>query len=395
VSPVAPEDFAQRLKRWAENELEGDDERAAIQQIEQQQERNAPTGLETVALAHIQAKPIVPVWPGALYAGKVTVLAGIPGDGKSLVSIDIASRVSVGAAWPCRDGRCQQGRVLLLSVEDDPADTIRPRADVADGDPKRIEFIRGVSRIDENGRRVLDTVSLIADLPEIEAKITAFGVVYFIVDPLTSFAGNDTNKTADMRRLLDSLSRMAARTGVAVLVITHLNKRSDARKAMQLVAGSHVITAAVRVALVTARDPNDRHRRLLLPIKLNIARDDGGFAFQVTVQQHQVCGEVPRVVWEADRVIDVTADEALIDSTPRAQAAVEKANEVQDWLRDLLRREPVLASSVWRQAKDKGYGERRVRAALKALKATCEILGYQGRWHYRLPPESDTKGVPV
>jgi putative DNA primase/helicase len=348
--------------------------------------------LETIALAHVEPKPIVPIWPGALYAGKVTVLAGLPGDGKSLVSIDLAARISVGAVWPCGDGRFQKGQTLLLSVEDDPADTIRPRADVAGADSTVIEYIKGVSRIDEEtGKRVLDTVSLIADLPNIEAKITGIGVIYFIVDPLTSFAGNDTNKTADMRRLLDSLSQMAARTGVAVLVITHLNKRSDARKALQLVAGSHVITAAVRVVLASALDPNDKQRRLLLPIKVNIARNEGGFAFRINAQPHRICGDIPRCNWEPARVLDLTADDALIDSTPRAQAAVERANEVQDWLRDLLRFEPVLAATMWSQAKARKYSERRVRAALKALKASCEILGYQGRWHYRLPPESDAK----
>jgi putative DNA primase/helicase len=373
------------LSLWVENELEGEDERLAIQQAEQQQERDAPTGVETIALAQIQAKPIVPLWPGALYAGKVTVLAGIPGDGKSLASVDVASRISAGAAWPVGAGRFKKGRTLLLSVEDDAADTIRPRVDVAGGDPDLIEYIRGVFRIDENGRRVLDTVSLIEDLPNIETKLIGLGVVFFIVDPLTSFAGNDTNKTADMRRLLDSLSQTAARTAVAILVIGHLNKRSDARRAMQLVAGSHVITAAVRVALVSARDPNDKERRLMLPIKLNIARDEGGFAFRINVRAHQVCGDTPRCDWESSRVLDLSADEALIDSTPRAQAAVEKANEVQDWLRDLLRAEPVPASSMWRQAKDKGYGEHRVRGALKAVGAVAEVLGYQGKWHYRLP----------
>jgi KaiC/GvpD/RAD55 family RecA-like ATPase len=375
------------------NELEQEDERAAIQQVEAEQETSAPPGLETIALARIHAKPIVPLWPGALYAGKVTVLAGLPGEGKSLASIDIASRISVGARWPCGDGAFEKAPVLLLSVEDDPADTIRPRADAAGGNTELIEYIKGVSRMDaETGKRVLDTVSLIADLFEIEAKISALGASFFIVDPLTSFAGNDTNKTADMRRLLDSLGLMAARTGVAVLVVTHLNKRSDARKAMQLVAGSHVIIAAVRVVLVTALDPNDKQRRLVLPIKRNIARDDGGFAFRIAEHLHEVCGQVPRCEWEPNRVLELSADEALIDSTPRAQAAVEKACEVQDWLRDLLRAEPVLAQDMWRRAKEKGFSERRVKNALRAIGASAENLGFQGRWHYRLPV-SITKNI--
>jgi putative DNA primase/helicase len=215
-----------------------------------------------------------------------------------------------------------------------------------------------------------------------------------VIDPLTSFADSDTNKTADMRRLLDAVAKMAARTGVAILVITHLNKRSDAKKAMQMVAGSHVIVAAVRVVLVTARDPNDKQRRLILPIKLNIGPDDLGFAFRVIARPHATCGDVPTCEWEAQTISDLNADDVLIDSTPRAQAAVEKQCEVQQWLRELLKAEPVEARVMWNKAKEKSYGERRVKTALKAIKATCEVLGYQGKWRWRLPV-SDISGIHV
>jgi len=87
----------------------------------------------------------------------------------------------------------------------------------------------------------------------------------------------------------------------------------------------------------------------------------------------------------------MSADDVLIDSTPRAQAAVEKSTEVCEWLRDLLKAGPVEARAMWNQAKDKGFGERRVKTALKIINATCEVLGYQGKWHYRLLPESDTR----
>lgn len=347
--------------------------------------------LVTVSMDTVAAKRIVPLWPGVLYAGKVTVVAGVPGDGKSLLSLDVAARLSAGSEWPCGNGRFTQGRVLLLTAEDDAADTIRPRLDVAGAVCRSVELVTGVSKIEDNGQRVLDPVSLVMDLPHIEQKLMELAAVLLIVDPLTSFAGSDTNKTADMRELLDNLSQMAARTGVAVLVITHLNKRSDARKALQLVAGSHVITAAVRVALVTARDPNDQPRRLLLPIKLNIDRDAGGFAFRIEAERHAV-GEIPRVEWERERVTDLTADEALIDSTPRAQAAVEKSVEVQDWARELLRSGPVAAKSVWKQAGERGFSERRVRNAMRAIKAVCELMGYQGEWHWRLPSVSDGNG---
>ena len=91
-----------------------------------------------------------------------------------------------------------------------------------------------------------------------------------------------------------------------------MNKRSDARKAMQMIAGSHVIVAAVRVVLVIARDPNDKARRLILPIKLNIGPEDLGFAFRVAARSHPTCGDVPTCDWERDNVSDVNADDVLI-----------------------------------------------------------------------------------
>jgi putative DNA primase/helicase len=341
--------------------------------------------LKVSRISLVIAKPIRPLWPGCLYHGKVTVLAGIPGDGKSLSALDIIARISSGGDWPVGDGKFLAATALLLTAEDDPADTIRPRLDQAGANTDLVELIEGVHHVDEQGVRSLDLVSLVNDLPTIERRIIEINAAILAIDPLTSFADSDTNKTADMRRLLDGLAQMAARTDVAVLVITHLNKRSDARKAMQMIAGSHVIVAAVRVVLVTARDPNDKTRRLVLPIKSNIGPDGAGFAFRVVAKPHPVCGEIPTVEWEPEHVGDMSADDVLIDSTPRAQAAVEKSTEVCDWLRDLLKAAPVEARVMWSKAKEKNYGDRRVRSALKMLKATCEVLGFQGNWHYSLP----------
>jgi putative DNA primase/helicase len=349
--------------------------------------------LKVSRLSSVRAKPIRPLFAGCLYHAKVTVIAGIPGDGKSLLATDFVARISAGKNHPVGDGKFKVAACLLLTAEDDPADTIRPRLDQAGADNELVELIEGVHRVDPvTGERSLDLVSLINDLPAIERKIVDLDAALLVIDPLTSFADSDTNKTADMRRLLDGLAQMAARTQAAVLVITHLNKRSDARKAMQMIAGSHVIVAAVRVVLVTARDPNDKGRRLLLPIKCNIGPDSLGFAFRVVPRTHEICGDVPTAEWEAEKVGDLSADDVLIDSTPRAQAAVEKSGEVCDWLKDLLRKEPVEARVMWEKAKGKEYSERRVKTALKMIGATCQVMGYQGKWHYRLP-ESDKKSI--
>jgi KaiC/GvpD/RAD55 family RecA-like ATPase len=349
-------------------------------------EKPAHGTLKVSRVARIKAKPIRPLWPGYLYRGKVTVLAGVPGDGKSLSTIDTVARISAGRSWPVGNGQFDVAPVLLLTAEDDVADTIKPRLDMAGADCEKVELIEGVHCVDAaTGERTLELVSLTQNLPAIERKITELGAHLLVIDPLTSFADSDTNKTSPMRRLLDGIAQMAARTGVSVLVITHMNKRSDARKSAQMIAGSHVIVAAVRVVLVTARDPNDKGRRLILPIKLNIGPDDAGFAFRIAAKPHSTCGEVPVVEWESNSVVDLSADDVLIDSTPRAQAAVEKSNEVQLWLRAMLKEKPIEARLLWAAAKENNFSQRRVKAALKAIQAQADLLGYQGKWHYRLP----------
>jgi hypothetical protein len=349
-------------------------------------------GLVRIRGSDIVAKPLHPIWPGVLYRGKVMIFAGLPGDGKSLGTCDIVARVTSGGIWPTTNMKAEKGYAIIVTAEDDPEDTIRPRLDVAGADPHRYELITGVNRRNETGELELDTLSLLADIPKIEAVIAETHAAALIVDPLTSFTRADTNKTGEMRLLLDALAGLARRTGICIVIVTHLNKRADAKRAMHMIAGSHVIVAAVRTAYATAVDPNDKSRVLMLPLKLNIAAQEGGFAFRIKTRNHEVCGAVPYVEWETDRVTDLSADDALIDCTPRAQAAVEKTAEVQTWLRQMLAAGPVAAVTLWREAEEHDYSERRVRSALKSVKAICDVKGYQGKWHYWLP-ESDTKGT--
>ena len=90
-----------------------------------------------VSLADVEPERVDWLWDGYLPLGKVVVLDGDPGVGKSTVSLDIAARISTGSPMP--DGiRRRKGTVLVLSAEDGLADTIRPRLDAAEADPARV-----------------------------------------------------------------------------------------------------------------------------------------------------------------------------------------------------------------------------------------------------------------
>ncbi len=122
-----------------------------------------------------------------------------------------------GKAWPVGDGIFKVAPSLLLTAEDDPADTIRPRLDQAGANTDLIELIEGVHRVNpDTGERSLDLVSLINDLPAIEEEIVDLKAAALVIDPLTSFADSDTNKTG-YAPATDGLPRCCRPTGAAVL----------------------------------------------------------------------------------------------------------------------------------------------------------------------------------
>ena len=129
---------------------------------------NSQSGVESILLSDVTPEPLRPVWAGVLFKGKVTVIAGLPGDGKTLIACDVAARVSRGLPWPC-GGSAETGHILLLTAEDDPADTLRPRIEVAGANLTRVELIKGAVRQDlKTGDRTVDLISLVHDLVRLE-----------------------------------------------------------------------------------------------------------------------------------------------------------------------------------------------------------------------------------
>jgi RecA-family ATPase len=148
-------------------------------------------------LSEVEPEQVEWLWPGRLPLGKFAVLDEDPGLGKSVVTLDLAARVSAGLELP--DGQpCGSPGVVLLSAEDGLRDTIRPRLDAAGADPERIF---GVSTVVEakGGERM---ISLTKDLSVIERAIEHVGAGLVIVDPLTAFLSEKTDsyKDQDMRR---------------------------------------------------------------------------------------------------------------------------------------------------------------------------------------------------
>jgi hypothetical protein len=298
----------------------------------------AKSALLTCTLSDVAPEKVEWVWPGRLAVGKLTMIAGEPGLGKSQLAISIAAAVTTGGRWPDCKELAPKGTVIILSAEDGLADTMRPRFDAAGGDASRVVVIRAVQRMDTEGRQ---SFNLAADLKLLEDEIARHGDVRLIyIDPVSSYLGKiDSHKNADVRSVLEPLAEMAERLRVAILAITHLSKGEG--KAINRLVGSIAFAAAARTVFAVVADPDDDAglRRLLLQVKNNIAPPQTGLAFRLV--QLEVAPDVigSAVDWDATTPVCMTVDQAL--RGPAADGDGTAKDDAIEFLSELLAGGPV------------------------------------------------------
>jgi hypothetical protein len=168
-------------------------------------------------MADINPRQVNWLWPKRIAAGRITLLVGLPGAGKSFLTCDMASRVSTGTPWP--DGTdCQRGSVILVTAEDDPHDTIRPRLDAHYADVARIHLLSAVRRADEQGKEV-ELMFTLKDVDDLEVALQKLAdCKLIIVDPIGSFLGGrtDAHRDNEVRSVLAPIAMLAEQYGPAV-----------------------------------------------------------------------------------------------------------------------------------------------------------------------------------
>lgn len=337
-----------------------------------------------VRLSDVKPERVEWLWPGRFSLGKLTLIAGDPGLGKSFLTLDMAARVSTGCGWPDRRGeRIEPGGVVLLSAEDAIADTIRPRLDAAGADVRRIVALEAIRSVRDNGRESSRTFDLSRDLPALEEAIQSVEDCRLVViDPITAYlGGTDSHKNAEIRGLLAPLGAIAERHRVAVVAVTHLNK-SGSGPAIYRAMGSLAFAAAARAAWAVSKDNADDGRRLLLPIKNNIAPDAGGLAFRIEALGVDGC---PAVAWEPDPV-SISADDALSSERGDGKGRTER-DDAAEWLTELLAHGPRPARDVERDAREAGHSIATVRRAKAAIGVVSRKPAFGGPWEWTLPAE--------
>jgi len=334
----------------------------------------------------IAPKPVRWLWPGRIPLGKLTLLIGDPGLGKSLLTADVASRVTRGAPFSDR-AMCESGGVIFLSAEDDAADTIRPRLDAAGADVSRVHILEAVRVALTDGSLTEKPFNLETDSACLEGALRERPDVRLIViDPISAYLGGvDSHSNAEVRGILAPLVALAGRFGIAVLCITHLRKSAGA--AIYRAISSIAFAAAARAVWAIACDPEDGERRLLLAVKQNLSASAAGLAFRIETQNN-----VPRLVWEQGAVALAAND--VLGNVDMQQDQSER-REAKEWLRDLLADGPVAVKRIQSEAKGAGHSWITVRRAKQGLEVVVSKNGYQGRSEWRLEDPHSKHAHPI
>ncbi len=313
-------------------------------------------GESVITLAKdITVRKVEWLWPGRIPLGKLTTFAGNGGLGKTFVLTDIASRVTRGLEWPDGSVNKTEGRVLYISGEDDPDDTLVPRLMASGADLSRVAFLVPAKL----GKFTL------ADLPLLTQAVIQLGkdAKLVAIDPPTAYLGGvNDHKNSELRQLLTPLSEWAKDHRVAVVFITHVNKPQAAKTdAIMRVLGSVAWTNAVRAAHMFAKDPEDGTRRLFVGMKNNLGKERKGLAYKLVQVDESDEDSPARVEWLGE--VDISADEAVnkeLKSKKRDVVAadwlIERFREKLEWKSDDLfemgKQHGISKSAIW-EAKNK------------------------------------------
>lgn len=333
-----------------------------------------------VCLADVEPAEVKWLWPERIPLGRLTVLAGHPGEGKSWVTTDMAARVSTGTPWP--DGRdCPQGSVLMLCCEDGISDTVRPRLDAHGADVSRIHCMQVAEHTTPDGAR-LRSVTL-HDVDAIGAALESLpDCRLLVIDPIGSYLGgrSDAHRDNEVRAVLAPIAELAERHQVAIVLVAHTRK-STASRADDAVLGSRAFTGIARAVWHLMADPENYERRLLLPGKNNLSKGRDGMAFRID-------GEPACVAWEPG-TIESSADDmvAALAASGRSKRGPEshELNRATAWLVSLLSAGPMLAREVYSKWEGTGGSNRTLQRARKELGILVDRENGNGPWWWSLP----------
>lgn len=314
------------------------------------EQKNEKIELKMIKMSEVQSQEIEWLWYPFIPYGKLTIIQGDPGDGKTTLVLNIAAKLSKGEAFDGNMKALEPMNVIYQTAEDGLADTVKPRLELAGADCERIMVI------DESDK----SLSMIDERLE-EALVTT-GARVMILDPIQAYLGGgmDMNRANEARNMTKKLGLLAEKYKCAIILIGHMNKASG-NKAAYRGMGSIDFFAVARSVILVGRIEEEPNLRAVVQIKNNLAEFGHPKAFQLSENGFQWMGDY-----------EITADEVLGGVVPNGN----KQEKAKQLLRELAETEKkVLSKDISDIAKEHGISKRTLELAktelgIKAVKDT-------------------------
>lgn len=320
-------------------------------------------------ISEVIETPIEWFWEPYIPLGRLSMLGGDPGAGKSFITTALSATFSRGEPFPGETDSREPGNTLMLAVEDDPADTIKPRLRNLQADLTRIYISEEDIVLDADGLGAIRTM-----IKQTNAKLV-------IIDPIVAFLGPkmDMNRANEVRHIMKGLARIAKDENIAILVVRHNRKEAAGQtgKAIYAGMGSIDFTASVRSEMAVVTSKSDVH--FLNHIKTNSGRKGQSITYSITNQEDGsglfAWGDFaawPPTSAKTKGMIEVRFKDDQI---------------VKSWIFDQLIQAPegISSKELEERAKLQGYDDTKIRRAKKGLALSVKR---GSTWYWILDPET-------
>lgn len=313
--------------------------------------------LKMIRMSEVQSQEIEWLWYPFIPYGKLTIIQGDPGDGKTTMVLNLAAKLSKGEALDENMKVTEPVNVIYQTAEDGLADTVRPRLELAGADCERIIVIdesdKSLSMVDER----------------LEQAIVRTGARLLILDPIQAYLGGgmDMNRANEARDMTKKLGALAEKTKCAIILIGHMNKASG-NKAAYRGMGSIDFFAVARSVLLVGRVEGESNTRAVVQIKNNLAAFGHPKAFALSEDGFKWLGDY-----------EITVDEVLGGITPKAN----KMEQAKQMLRELAETQSaVLSNEIFDRANELGISKRTLENAKKELGVQTRKIN--NAWYWEL-----------
>lgn len=311
--------------------------------------------LKIIRMSEVESQEIEWLWYPFIPYGKLTIIQGDPGDGKTTMVLNIAAKLSKGEGLDENMKVTEPINIIYQTAEDGLADTVKPRLELAGADCEKIMVIdesdKSLSMIDER----------------LEEAIVQTGARLLILDPIQAYLGGgmDMNRANEARDMTKKLGALAEKTKCAIVLIGHMNKAAG-NKAAYRGMGSIDFFAVARSVLLVGRIEGEENLRAVVQIKNNLATFGHPKAFELSENGF---------LWRGD--YEITVDEVLGGIAPKAN----KMEQAKRILSDLAETQNAVQSNeVFELAQEHGISKRTMENAKKELGIRAKKINNSWYW---------------